>query len=580
MKSLLSRLALALSAFVTLAPAAAAQTVFNACYVPSIGAVYMINRTGLPANCLTGAHVAITWTDGGVTDGSVTTVKLADGSVTTIKLADLAIATAKLADVSVTTGKLADASVTTGKLAAGSVTAAKLGADVAATILSDGSITTVKLSDGSVTTIKLADAAVTTAKLSFDPATQAELDAYKTSLSTAGTVNTPTNPIDFSQLKNVPAASAGDITSVVAGNGLTGGGTTGDVTLSANFAGSGAATTVARSDHNHTIGQQNTRVGLDALPVNTSGDFNSAFGQGALFSNTTGVHNTALGYRTLFFNVGGSSNVAVGIAALDNNVSGNSNTAVGAAAMVSNVSAGQNVGIGSFALNSMTTGLWNIGIGDGALFNFTGGNSNVAVGQAGLGVLASGDSNIAVGREAGAGLSNGSRNIYIGNSGFPTESDKIRIGNPLNVNARTYIAGIRGVTTANNDAIPVLISGEGQLGTVSSSARFKEDIRDMGDASRGLLGLRPVQFRYRQPTKDGSKPVHYGLIAEEVALTMPRLVDFDSTGTPTTVYYHILPAMLLNEIQRQERELVSLRKSVAALEAAVAALQAERQVRR
>lgn len=52
----------------------------------------------------------------------------------------------------------------------------------------------------------------------------------------------------------------------------------------------------------------------------------------------------------------------------------------------------------------------------------------------------------------------------------------------------------------------------------------------------------------------------------------PRL---HSTGTPTTVYYHILPVLLLNEIQRQERELVGLRKSVAALDAAVAALQTE-----
>jgi len=93
---------------------------FNACYVPNVGAIYLIRIAGLPQNCLSSSHVEISWTDGSmnVPDGSIITVKLADGSVTTVKLADLAVTAAKLAVGAVGTAQLADGAVTSAKLAA------------------------------------------------------------------------------------------------------------------------------------------------------------------------------------------------------------------------------------------------------------------------------------------------------------------------------------------------------------------------------------------------------------------------------------------------------------------------------
>ncbi len=38
------------------------------------------------------------------------------------------------------------------------------------------------------------------------------------------------------------------------------------------------------------------------------------------------------------------------------------------------------------------------------------------------------------------------------------------------------------------------------------------------------MQLRPVTFRYLKPYADGSKPIDYGLIAEEVAEVYPDLL--------------------------------------------------------
>jgi len=121
-----------------------------------------------------------------------------------------------------------------------------------------------------------------------------------------------------------------------------------------------------------------------------------------------------------------------------------------------------------------------------------------------------------------------------------------------------------------------MIDSNGQLGTVGSSARFKEDVHDMGEASSGLLQLRPVTFRYRQPFSDGSKPVQYGLIAEEVERVYPDLVARSADGRIESVKYQVLDAMLLNEPQKQAEtnrqqagEIRSLKERLAAIEASL-----------
>jgi hypothetical protein len=73
----------------------------------------------------------------------------------------------------------------------------------------------------------------------------------------------------------------------------------------------------------------------------------------------------------------------------------------------------------------------------------------------------------------------------------------------------------------------------------------------MGEASRKLMKLRPVTFRYKE---DPAGALQYGLIAEEVEQLYPELVTYGADGKVEAVAYHLLPAMLLNEMQKQARQ--------------------------
>jgi hypothetical protein len=173
---------------------------------------------------------------------------------------------------------------------------------------------------------------------------------------------------------------------------------------------------------------------------------------------------------------------------------------------------------------------------------------NTAVGFKAL-TNAVGGGNIALGAYSGSNLVAGGGNIYIGNLGVATESGTIRIGDG---NTATYIAGISGAT--NSGGVAVYVNASGQLGTLTSSARFKENIREIGQASSGLMKLHPVRFRYKKDI-DPSGLEQYGLVAEDVAKVYPNLVVYDDKGQPQTVRYHFVNAMLLNEVQKQARQI-------------------------
>jgi predicted ribosome quality control (RQC) complex YloA/Tae2 family protein len=111
----------------------------------------------------------------------------------------------------------------------------------------------------------------------------------------------------------------------------------------------------------------------------------------------------------------------------------------------------------------------------------------------------------------------------------------------------------------------VVIDCNGQLGTVSSSRRFKENIEAMSVACSQLLKLRPVTFRYKEAYTAGNPLTQYGLIAEEVAAVYPELVAYSADGEAEAVQYHKLISMLLNEVQKNRRQIEQQQETIAQL---------------
>ena len=538
--------------------------------------------------------------------------RVSSGGVGTALLADSAVTAVKMADSAVTAVKMADGAVTTAKIGAGVVVRSLNGETDAVTLAGSNGL---GVTHGSGTVTVASDA--TPANTAGTIVSRDGTGSFSAgTLDLAGNLNLPSTTASTGMitLGGLPfmhgygvtqntfvGGSAGNLT--MSGGGYNSG--FGWAALSSNTNGEsntalGALTLVANTTGSfntgvglqaltsNSSGHSNTAVGQGALSANTTGNYNSALGLAALGNNTTGGTNTALGAVALLANTTGIGNTAVGFAALNANLTGNNNTAVGIGALLvgtasDNTAVGNaalnfntegtlNTAAGSLALYSTTTGShnsafgqalvynttgdYNSAFGEGALGHSTTGTGNAAFGSVALLNLETGSFNIAVGHTAGVSLVSGDRNIYIGaDTPATSESNVIRIGD-ASQNA-IYMAGISGQTSAGG--VAVYANSDGKLGTVTSSRRYKEEIADMEAESDVLLRLRPVSFYYRSELDD-THLRQYGLVAEEVAEVAPQLVAYDRDGMPQTVRYHFVNAMLLNEVQRQRRELEEERR--------------------
>ena len=129
------------------------------------------------------------------------------------------------------------------------------------------------------------------------------------------------------------------------------------------------------------------------------------------------------------------------------------------------------------------TGGQNTANGAGALFDNTAGAQNTAIGDDALANNTTGGNNIALGFGAAGKVMTANNVICIGANGN-------------NVDNSCYVGNIFGATASNG--VAVLVNSNGRLGTVTSSKRFKQDIKRMDNVSEALYSLKPVSFRYQE----------------------------------------------------------------------------------
>jgi len=99
----------------------------------------------------------------------------------------------------------------------------------------------------------------------------------------------------------------------------------------------------------------------------------------------------------------------------------------------------------------------------------------------------------------------------------------------------------------------VVADGSGNIGLLSSSARYKTAIRDLDADMDSVMRLRPVRFVWKE---NGNEEV--GLIAEEVADTVKDLARYNEDGQPEGVHYRMLSVYLLKAFQLQQENMDKL----------------------
>jgi trimeric autotransporter adhesin len=257
----------------------------------------------------------------------------------------------------------------------------------------------------------------------------------------------------------------GTVADVTAGTGLTGGGTSSNVTVNvdstkvpllANANTFNATQTITNGDLNlpATTGPNVGVLNIGGVPFlhgYTAFNQNVFVGGAGNFTNT-GFDNTGVGVGALVASTTGGRNTGVGQEALHNNSSGAANTAGGNQALLYNVSGAGNTGFGYDAVNSNTTGNFNTGFGE-----FAGATADTSNGT--------GSYNTALGAAAEIATGTLTNATAIGANALVGQNNTLVLGNTTSTPGAEFVNVGIGTATPRS-AIEAAVNTSGALGPV------------------------------------------------------------------------------------------------------------------
>jgi hypothetical protein len=131
------------------------------------------------------------------------------------------------------------------------------------------------------------------------------------------------------------------------------------------------------------------------------------------------------------------------------------------------------------------------------------------------------------------------------------------------IDGLVYMPAVYSTTVSSPHSL--YINSAGQIGGVSSSIKYKENVYNLQDID-WLFNLRPVLYNYKNCNPSD---IQYGLIAEEVERINPLLVIYGADNKPDGLMYERLTVPMLKAIQDQKKEIETLKETINKLETLV-----------